>query len=76
MAGTSAGNKKGYETKLKKYGKAKLLSYQVKGGQAKTRGYFGKLKDDGRGDELIELSKKAIETKKHRVEKIYSEEIW
>lgn len=53
----SAANKKGFQTKEKKYGKNYRTEFAAAGGRASTRGYFGKLKDEGKEDELKELAK-------------------
>lgn len=75
MAGNRAGALKGVETRRRKYGD-KIISWNArKGGEKSTRGYFGKLKDEGRYDEIKHYSKKAVETRK-RNKKDYSEEVW
>ena len=77
MANTSAGAKKAYATKLAKYGEKKMRHIARKGGKKKTRGHFGKLKDEGKFDEIRNYSKQAVDTKKQKhLEKVYDKEIW
>lgn len=57
MAGTSEGQKKGAITRKKKDVNA-FKKLGARGGLAKKRGYLGKLKDEGRVEELRAVSAK------------------
>lgn len=56
----SAANKKGAQTKKENYGRDKHSRDGSMGGRVGTRGYFGKLKDEGDTKELKKLSEKGI----------------
>lgn len=62
----SAAAKKGMKTKEKLYGVDHHKRMVTAGGRVRTRGYFGKLKDEGKTDELRKLSAKAVEEKRAR----------
>jgi hypothetical protein len=53
--------KKSEKTKKKKYGKNFHARIGAVGGSRRGRGYFGKLKDEGKTNELQDLARKAAE---------------
>lgn len=61
MAGNSVGASKGNVTKKEKYGPDYHARIGAVGGRARKRGYLGKLKDEGRIEELRALQKKGAE---------------
>lgn len=67
MAGNSEGTKKGNLTKRRLYGDDYFKGIGAIGGRARKRGHFGRLKDEGRLDELKKISrsggKKSKETR-------------
>lgn len=58
MAGNSIGGKKGNLTRKEKYGDDYFKRIGAIGGRARKRGHFGKLKDEGKIDELKALTQK------------------
>lgn len=60
----SAAGKKGMETQKEKYGPNHPSRIGTIGGHKRTRGHFGKLKDEGREEELKALSEKANAARK------------
>lgn len=58
MGQTSEGARKAAQTKKERYGTDVIKGWNSAGGKHRTRGYFGKLKDEGKLDELAEVSKK------------------
>lgn len=60
----SAANKKAAATRKEKYGANIHSRIGSMGARIGTRGYFGKLKDEGKIDELKALSQKGIENRK------------
>ncbi len=61
MAGNSEGTKKGNLKKVEQHGTDYFKRIGATGGRARKRGYFGRLKDEGRTDELKALAKKGSE---------------
>lgn len=61
MAGNSESVKRSEQTKKERYGTNFHARAGASGGKSRTRGYFGKLKDEGNTDELKRLSNAAIE---------------
>lgn len=61
MAGNSESVKRSEKTKKEKYGPDYHARIGATGGRARKRGYFGRLKDEGRTDELKALAKKGSE---------------
>ena len=64
----SAANKKGAHTRKEKDGPDIHSRIGSMGASLGTRGYFGKLKDEGKTDELKKLSAKGVETRRHNRE--------
>lgn len=62
----SAANKKGAKTRKENHGADVHSRVGRMGASLGTRGYFGKLKDEGKLDELKALSQKGIETREKR----------
>jgi len=60
----SAANKKGAVTRKELYGTDTHSRAGSVGGRVRTRGYFGKLKDDGQTEELKKLSQKGLEVRR------------
>ena len=60
----SAANKKGAATRKEIYGTDTHSRAGSVGGRVRTRGYFGKLKDDGQTEELKKLSQKGLEARR------------
>jgi hypothetical protein len=60
----SNANRKGAVTRKEKDGNDVFSRIGSMGGSLRTRGYLGKLKDEGKIDELKELSKKGRESQK------------
>lgn len=58
----SAANKQGAKTKKEKYGPDYHAGIGANGGRARKRGYFGKLKDEGKTAELREIQRRGAET--------------
>lgn len=69
MAGNSKSVKKSNETMKGKYGPDFQSRNGAAGGKSSTRGYFGKLKDEGRTDELKALSLEAANRSAKRSDK-------
>jgi len=61
MAGNSLGTKKGNAKKVEQHGPDYFKRIGAIGGRARKRGYFGRLKDEGKLDELKALAKKGSE---------------
>jgi hypothetical protein len=61
MAGNSESVKRSEKTKKEKYGTDYHARMGAIGGRARKRGYFGRLKDEGKLDELKALAKKGSE---------------
>lgn len=59
----SAAGKKSAATRRKRHGNDHARAGAI-GGSRRTRGYFGKLKDEGKEDELRAISKVAAEARK------------
>lgn len=59
MAGSSEGTKKGNLKKVEKHGTDYFKRIGAIGGSKRKRGYFGRLKDEGRLDELKSLASQA-----------------
>lgn len=66
MTGSKIGAFKGADTKREKYGKNFFVKAGIKGGRRRGRGYFGMLKDEGRLDELKNLSRQGLEVLKKK----------
>lgn len=65
----SAANKKGAQTRKEVHGTDVHSRIGSMGARLRTRGYFGKLKDEGKDDELKKLSQKGVETRRtHKTE--------
>ena len=62
----SAANKKGAQTRKEKHGADIHSRIGRVGASLGTRGYFGKLKDDGKTEELKALSRKAVEERERK----------
>lgn len=62
MAGNSESVRKSNKTMKEKYGPDFHSRNGAVGGRARKRGYFGRLKDEGKLDELRQLSKQGAET--------------
>ena len=62
----SAANRKGAQTRKDKYGTDAHSRVGSLGARMRTRGYFGKLKDEGKDEELKKLSQKGIEARQGR----------
>lgn len=60
----SAANKRGNATKKEKYGNDYHARIGADGGRHRGRGYFGKLKDEGKTKELKTLSEQALKARK------------
>ena len=60
MAGNSESVKRSEKTKKEKYGTDYHARMGAIGGRARKRGYFGRLKDEGKLDELKALAKKVV----------------
>lgn len=60
MAGNSKSVKKSEQTKKDKYGEDFHAKAGASGGRVHSRGYFGKLKDEGRLGELRDLATKGV----------------
>ena len=56
MAGNSLGTKKGKAKKVEQHGPDYFKRIGAIGGRARKRGYFGRLKDEGKLDELKSAS--------------------
>lgn len=70
MAGTSEGAKRAAITRKKNEGKNVFKKQGAKGGKHPKRGHFGTLKDQGKLDELKQISSKgALETNKRKAAK-------
>ena len=65
----SAANKKAAKTRKEKHGTDDHARAGAIGGRRRTRGYFGKLKDEGNDTELKRLSKQAQEARKKKSKK-------
>ena len=61
----SAANRKGAQTRKDKYGTDIHSRVGSMGARMRTRGYFGKLKDEGKDEELKKLSQKGIEARQN-----------
>lgn len=61
MAGNREGARKALITRSKKHGADYYKRIGLAGGRLSTRGYFGKLKDEGRVEELKTLARKGVE---------------
>lgn len=61
MAGNSESVKRSEKTKKEKYGPDYHARIGATGGRARKRGYFGRLKDEGKLEELKALAKKGSE---------------
>ena len=61
MAGNSESVKRSEKTKKEKYGDSFHSRIGSIGGSKRKRGHFGRLKDEGRTDELKALAKKGSE---------------
>lgn len=61
MAGNSESVKKGNIKKLEKHGPDFFKRIGAIGGSKRKRGYFGRLKDEGRLDELKAITSKAAQ---------------
>lgn len=57
----SAAGKKANQTSKERYGDTIQSRHGTTGGRIRTRGYFGKLKAEGKTDELKVLSRKGAE---------------
>jgi hypothetical protein len=66
MAGNSEGTRKGNLKKVEKHGTDYFKRIGAIGGSARKRGYFGRLKDEGRLDELKAITSKGGLQKKPR----------
>lgn len=66
MAGNSESVKRSEKTKKEKYGTDYHSRIGAIGGSARKRGYFGRLKDEGRLDELKAITTKGGLQKKTR----------
>lgn len=66
MAGNSESVKRSEKTKKEKYGTDYHSRIGAIGGSARKRGYFGRLKDEGRLDELKAITTKGGLQKKPR----------
>lgn len=55
---------KGAQTKKEKYGSDYYAKLGAIGGRARTRGYLGKLKDEGKTSELATVIQKGIEKRR------------
>ena len=64
----SAANKKGADTRKDLYGTDAYSRIGSLGGRVRTRGYFGKLKDDGNTAELKKLSQKGVEVRRNHTD--------
>jgi len=62
----SAAGKKAAQTRKERYGSDIHARIGRLGGNSRTRGYFGKLKDEGKTDELKKISEEAIKAKKQK----------
>ena len=62
----SAAGKKAAQTRKERYGSDIHARVGRLGGNSRTRGYFGKLKDEGKTDELKKISEEAIKAKKQK----------
>lgn len=61
----SAANRKGAQTRKDKYGTNIHSRVGSMGARMRTRGYFGKLKAEGKEDELKKLSQRGVEARQH-----------
>lgn len=65
----SAAGKKAAQTRKERYGSDIHARVGRLGGNSRTRGYFGKLKDEGKTDELKKISEEAIKAKRQKSKK-------
>lgn len=79
MAGNSESVKRSEKTKKEKYGPDYHARMGAIGGRARKRGHFGRLKDEGKLDELKAIAKKgsekgnAIKTERAKSKRLPSE---
>lgn len=66
----SAAGKKAAQTRKERYGSDIHARVGRLGGNSRTRGYFGKLKDEGKTDELKKISEEAIKAKRQKNKRI------
>lgn len=69
-----AAGKKTAETVRKKYGDDHYKKIRSKGGKMSTRGYFGKLKEDGNIEELREIQRRGAKTTNETMRLKHAEE--
>ena len=66
----SVAGKKAAQTRKERYGSDIHARVGRLGGNSRTRGYFGKLKDEGKTDEIKKISEEAVKAKRQKSKRI------